>query len=51
LEITEEMERETTSEAFYFFSCFEVVEKKNWVGGDGLTGDRNCSSADIPISS
>ena len=49
LEITEEMERETKSEAFYFF--FGVVEKKNWVGGDGLTGDRNCSSADIPISS
>jgi len=32
------------------FFFFELL-KKNWVGGDGLTGDRNCSSADIPISS
>jgi len=48
LEITEEMERETKSEAFNF--CLELL-KKNWVRGDALTGDRNCSSADIPISS
>ena len=58
LEITEEVERETNSEAFYLFLfCFvllfflELLKKKNCVRGDGLTDDRNCSSADIPISS
>ena len=50
LEITEEVERETNSEAFYLFFFLELL-KKNCVRGDGLTGDRNCSSADIPISS
>ena len=59
LEITEEVERETNTEAFYLFLLllllllffFLELLKKNCVRGDGLTGDRNCSSADIPISS
>ena len=44
----------TNSEAFYLFLFlffFGAVEKKHCVRGDGLTGDRNCSSADIPKSS
>ena len=43
----------TNSEAFYLFLSVFFLEllKKNCVRGDGLTGDRNCSSADIPISS
>ena len=51
LEITEEVEREAFYLFLLFFFFFLELLKKNCVRGDGLTGDRNCSSADIPISS